>query len=106
MQVLDPLTICKLNSIQQYTEGHDNLQAGQDSQQYIEEQDGSPQAEQQHSHRAEQDNCNSIVGAYERPESQVAVHPFTLNSMEDLLFPYYGMCVLLFFCHNIYELKY
>ena len=86
---------------QQYTEGHNDSQAGQDSQQYTEEQDDSQteqdsqryiegqddsQAGQKHSHHVEQDN--STVEAYERPESQAtltaAVHPVTLNSMEDL----------------------
>ena len=70
--------------LQQYTEGQDDSQAEQDSQQYvyIEGQDDSPQAEQQHSHNVGQDN--SIVEACERPESQAAVNPVTLNSMEDI----------------------
>ena len=68
--------------LQQYTEVHDDLQAGQDSQQYTEGLNGSPQAEQQHSHHVVQDN--SIFEAYKRPESQAAVHAVTLNSMEDL----------------------
>ena len=69
---------------QQYIEGQDDSQAEQDSQQYvyIEGQDDSPQAEQQHSHNVGQDN--SIVEACERPESQAAVNPVTLNSMEDI----------------------